>query len=443
MRRRDFLALALAATQASHAQESVSHALVGGQLIDGYGGKPVEDSVVLISGERVSAVGRIGELKVPEGATVVPTEGLTVLPGLSDLYVQLSRLGHGDSLRWDSAYLPIAERVVTPVAANALLMAGVTTVRDVATPLEAAIDVRERIRAARIPGPTVYSGGPVLEHDPPPEVHAYRWGVSGEKEARERVARLAAAGVDFVTVADVSHLASAELAAIVGAAHEKDLPVQALIGADGEIAHALGAGVDGLLSLGPGADALPGEALAAFETRARRGTPAQLVPALAPVVNMEWLIENHAPLDDERWRAGLPALVAEELRESLRDLPAVASSYQPLAQRRAAQGERARAARDAGAMLLVGSGAGAPAHLLARATWQEIEAWVRAGLATPMEAIRRATYWPAVALGVPHESGAVAPGKYADIIAVRGDPLRHVDRLADVELVFRRGARRR
>jgi imidazolonepropionase-like amidohydrolase len=60
-----------------------------------------------------------------------------------------------------------------------------------------------------------------------------------------------------------------------------------------------------------------------------------------------------------------------------------------------------------------------------------------------MEVIRRATYWPALALGVPHESGAVAPGKYADILVVRGDVLRYIDRLADVEFVFRHGVRHR
>jgi imidazolonepropionase-like amidohydrolase len=449
MQRRDFLSFAAAfAAAAARADETaapdaVSHALVGGRLLDGYGGPPVEDSVILLSGERISAVGRMGELPVPAQATQLSTEGCTVLPGLADLYVHLARLGHGDPARWDSVYLPLAQRVVTPAAARALLLAGVTTVRDVGTPLEAAIEVRERIRAQRIPGPTVYVGGPQLEHDPPPAQRSYRWSINGEKEARERVARLAAAGVDFVTVADLMRISGPELAALVQAAHDKALQVHAVIGADAEIARAIAAGVDGLLSLGASAEPLPSEALAAFESRARRGSPVLLVPALAPVENLAWLRENHGPLDDPHWREGLPPLVADDLRESLRDLNTVGAEYEPLALRRAAQGGRARAARDAGALLVVGSAAGAPAQLLPRATWQEMEAWVRAELATPMEVIRRATYWPALALGVPHESGAVAPGKYADILVVRGDVLRHIDRLADVEFVFRRGVRHR
>ena len=80
------LGLAVAASPAPQAQPAAAGgrtlALVGGRLIDGYGGRPLEDSVVLIEGERITAVGRVGELAVPAGAEVVSTEGMSVLPGL-------------------------------------------------------------------------------------------------------------------------------------------------------------------------------------------------------------------------------------------------------------------------------------------------------------------------------------------------------------------------
>ena len=58
-----------------------------------------------------------------------------------------------------------------------------------------------------------------------------------------------------------------------------------------------------------------------------------------------------------------------------------------------------------------------------------------------MDAIRAATYWPAVAMKVDNEVGTVTPGKYADIIAVRGDVLRHIDLLQRVDLVMKHGKR--
>ena len=59
----------------------------------------------------------------------------------------------------------------------------------------------------------------------------------------------------------------------------------------------------------------------------------------------------------------------------------------------------------------------------------------------PMEAIRAATYWPAVAMRKEKEVGTISPGKIADVIAVRGDVLKHINLLSRVDLVIHRGAR--
>jgi hypothetical protein len=71
-------------------------ALVGGTLIDGNGGPPLRNSVVLIQGERIAAIGQAGELAIPEDAEVVSTEGMSVLPGLWDMHVHLMINGHAD-----------------------------------------------------------------------------------------------------------------------------------------------------------------------------------------------------------------------------------------------------------------------------------------------------------------------------------------------------------
>jgi hypothetical protein len=101
-------------------------------VIDGYGNAPIANGVVVIENDRIVAVGGRGQVLVPDGAEVISTEGMTVLPGLWDMQVQLMRLGHGDTARWNETYAPLAERVVMPIAARQLLQAGVTSARDVA-----------------------------------------------------------------------------------------------------------------------------------------------------------------------------------------------------------------------------------------------------------------------------------------------------------------------
>lgn len=111
-------------------------ALVGGTLIDGYGGDPIKNSVILIKGERIEAVGTIGALKVPKDYDVISTEGMSVLPGLWDMHVHIMINGHADYAYWDKTYPPLLEDVIMPASAEQLLMAGVTSARDLGGPLE-------------------------------------------------------------------------------------------------------------------------------------------------------------------------------------------------------------------------------------------------------------------------------------------------------------------
>ena len=92
-------------------------ALVGGTLIDGFGGAPIRNSVILVDGERITAVGREGELAIPAGAEVISTEGMDVLPGLWDNHVHLMIVGHGDYDHWDKTYPPLFRSTIMPAAA--------------------------------------------------------------------------------------------------------------------------------------------------------------------------------------------------------------------------------------------------------------------------------------------------------------------------------------
>src|SRR5947209_10287546 len=79
-------------------------ALVGGRLIDGYGGPPLANSVILIDGERITAIGTVGTMPVPPQTEVISTEGMSVLPGLWDCHVHTMILGHSDYAHWDKTY---------------------------------------------------------------------------------------------------------------------------------------------------------------------------------------------------------------------------------------------------------------------------------------------------------------------------------------------------
>ena len=119
-------------------------ALVGGALLDGTGALPVRDGVVLIRGDRIERVGTVATLPVPAGYESISTEGLTVLPGLWDLHVHLIYSGHPNPGAWfrhDTEF----QSVTIPASARQMLMAGVTSVRDLAAPAAAVLDVKRQV----------------------------------------------------------------------------------------------------------------------------------------------------------------------------------------------------------------------------------------------------------------------------------------------------------
>src|SRR5688500_10330857 len=198
----------------SQTRSATVEALVGGTLIDGYGSKPIRNSVVIIEGERIKAVGQVGSLAVPTGAEIISTEGMSVLPGLWDMHVHLMINGHSDYAHWDRTYPALFERVIMPASAKQLLLAGVTSARDLGAPLAASINVRNAIRSGRIPGPTLYISGPFIQHEPYPGTELFRWGVKGEADARAKVRRLANAGVDVIKLIDQDQMTLAEVRAV-------------------------------------------------------------------------------------------------------------------------------------------------------------------------------------------------------------------------------------
>jgi imidazolonepropionase-like amidohydrolase len=416
--------------------------LAGGTVVDGYGNAPIPDGIVVIDGERILAVGGVGQVAIPEGAEIVSTEGMTVLPGLWDMQADLMRLGHGDSTRWNETYGPLAERVVMPIAARQLLAAGVTSARDVAAPIDAAVHVRGRVRERIIDGPTLYVSGPALRKLAPAGTGAWQWEVNGGPDVRAKVQRLAGAGVDYLLLADLGMWTAEELEAVVSEARLRGLPVHAFAEQPADVVRGAAAQLDGFLGTAMGAAPFPAEVMQALSGRLTQAgaRPIAWSPAISAVLNLAALQQNREPLDDPRAIAELPDLVATDIKGSLASLDRIAATELPVA---AAPSlcEKLRQLDQANVLLLVGSGAGAPGHLHSRATWQEIDFWVRQCGIPATRAIRAATHDAATAMGVGHESGAISPGKIADIIAVRGDVLRDPGLLQSVDIVIKRGRR--
>jgi len=225
-------------------QSNQIKALAGGMLIDGFGGKPIRNSVIIIDGERIKAVGQIGALQIPAGAEIISTEGMSVLPGLWDMHVHLMINGHSDYTHWDKKYPALFESVIMPASAKQLLLAGVTSARDLGGPLQASIGVRDAINAGKISGPTLYVSGPFIQHEPYPGTELFRWGVSGAVEARAKVRRLAQAGVNCIKLIDQDQMTMDEVNAVVDEAHKNKLTVVAHAHRPEEIRRGLAAGVD-------------------------------------------------------------------------------------------------------------------------------------------------------------------------------------------------------
>jgi imidazolonepropionase-like amidohydrolase len=431
------LLLGTAAGTAAPAEPRPTLALVGGQVIDGYEGTPIHDGVVLIAGERIVAVGRKGEVEVPAGTPTLDTSGMSVLPGLMDMHVHLMIVGHADYEHWDTTYLPRLRDEIMPASARQLLESGVTTARDLGAPLEDSLSVRSRIERGEIQGPRLFVSGPFIQRRPYTEhERAFRWGVNGPEDARAKVQKLVDAGVDVIKLIDQDQLTDAEVEAVVETAHRGGKPVVAHAHREDEIRMGLKHGVDCFEHTGLGTEpGYPEDILAGLR---KRNAALYWCPTIAPLLLTEYTARSFPDrLDDPRWQRDLPKDVVADVRQSLLRLTSL--DYFTLTFRRIPTLEtKFRQLRETGVTLLVGTDSGIPGNFHTDSTWREIEAWTRFGM-TPMQAIAGATRWPARFLGKEKELGTLAPGRYADVIAVRGDVLAFPALLQRVDVVIKGG----
>jgi imidazolonepropionase-like amidohydrolase len=431
----------LLGASASSAQGPRRTALVGGTLIDGTLRDPIKNSVILIEGERIVAVGTTETLPVPADAKRISTEGMTVLPGLWDMHVHLMLNGHADYAHWDRTYLPQLRNVIMPASAKQLLMAGVTGARDLGAPLEDSIAVRDAIRSGRIPGPTLFVSGPFIQKAPYPGTEAFRWGVSSPADARAKVRRIAAAGVDVVKLIDQDQMSDAEIAAIVDEANRQKLPVVAHAHRPEEIRRGLKHGISYFEHTGLGAaPEYPEDVTGALRERTGNmaAGPVFWTPTIEGLFNFPHVVRNQEHVDRTEWHEGLTPEIIADIRQSLAH-PERIGYFQQTPQRWPTLKRKFQQLRESGVVLLIGTDSGIPMKFHSGSTWNELDVWVNQLGVPAMDAIRAATYWPAVAMKADKDYGTVTEGKYADIIAVKGDVLKQVALLQRVDIVVKHG----
>jgi imidazolonepropionase-like amidohydrolase len=405
-------------------------ALVGGMLVSGYDlVPPLHHAAVIIEGNRITWVGPAADAKIPPDAEVIDTSGRTMMPGLMDLHVHLMLLGHGNYPRWFPWSVEYGVGRVMEISARQLLMAGVTTAVDLSGPLEASLAVRDRINRGELKGPRMLMSGPWVSLSqgrfPPEQVV-----VSTPDEAYAATETLARAGVDVIKAYPMS---AAHYAKVVEAAHKHGLKVYAHAVDEQLVKAALAGGVDVITHPG-GGDGPPYDPSFVHElVTSKRPVTATAIHRFV----YSQTIAFPGRLRDQRLKADFPDDLWREVQDSFANWQTL--SYFQAAGRDALFGKpRLKQLVEAGVVMGMGTDSGTPMNFHTEALWREVEAHVEAGM-TPLRAISAATRTNAQIIGRGADLGTIEPGKLADIIVVKGDPLSHISALSEVETVVKDG----
>jgi len=423
MRARTFIAtLTLFCAACSHpaagqSEHSGQILLKTGRLLDIKAGRYIKDAAVLIEGEHIKEVGRAADLagRATE-ALVVDWQFATVLPGLIDCHTHLmARMGGGnDGYVLSLATKSEAFRALEGAAdARLTLAAGFTTVRDVESEGSQYADValRDAINQGLVAGPRMLVStrgiAAVGQYEPfgvSPDLVGFPTGaqtISGAEEARRAVREQIGNGANWIKVyADWSEptLTVEEMKVIVEEAHKHKRKVAAHANTPEGIHNALTAGVDSIEH---------GHRIDSANLESMKAQGVFLVPTVGVIDARAADLPNDEII--QKRFAGFMAHIDEALKTAKTLGVKIAAGFD--ASEAKGQGKNA----------------------------DELVALVKHGL-TPIEAIRAATTSAAELLGWEDRVGAIEPGKFADLIAVEGDPLADITVLRSVKFVMKGGA---
>jgi imidazolonepropionase-like amidohydrolase len=431
-------ALASAFAQQPGAPAARKLALAGGMLLDGYEAPPIHHAAILIEGDRIVQVGLAAQVTIPPDYVVIDTSGRTMMPGLVELHGHLIILGHGNYGTW----FPWIETNggektlvgVMEISARQMLMAGVTSAVDLGAPLGPSISVRDRIARGEIPGPRLSVSGPWITRSVG-GMTAQFGGISiaSSQQAAAETEKLIKGGVDVIKAH--AGLTREDYKAIVDTAHEHDVRVHAHVYAEGDVRNALETGVDVLTHAGSAGTAPPYSA----------GLVTDIVNAGRPVVitaaHRAWIYPDTADfperLQDPQLAADFPRVIYEEVQDSLKNWRAL--GYFQSTDREMRFRERGlKQFIEANAVMGMGTDSGTPMNFHPEALWREAKAHVDMGM-SPLRAISALTRVGARILGRTRDLGTIEPGKLADVLVVRGNPLFDIVALSNVEIVVKGG----
>jgi imidazolonepropionase-like amidohydrolase len=431
-------------------------------------GKPAQpDMTVVMTGERITALGRTGRIKIPQGAEVVDASGKFLIPGLCDMHIHLT-------ITPEQA---VSREVILPM----LVAYGVTSVRDMGGDWQRLQQLRQEIASGKLIGPRIIAPGPFVDGPQPPSASVRP--VSNEAEARQAVRALQAQGVDFIKVQ--SGLTLDPYLAVMAEAKRLSIPVEGHVPEAVSAMEVVRAGQRSIEHISP---VLPGDAglvlgcssreselraeLAELNRAARqpnadrqplrtrqRALQAQFFSTYNTekaatlfalmIKNQTWAVptliwsKTFAPLSSNDLPADWPLnSIPPALRDrwqTRRDAVVKASTPEDFAFRkmlfeksREFVGELHRAH----VPLLAGTDALDAYVLPGFSLHQELELLVAAGL-TPIEALQTATRNPAQFLGALSSRGTIETGQLADLVLLTANPLsdiRHTRRIAGVVL---------
>jgi imidazolonepropionase-like amidohydrolase len=402
---------------AAIAQTPTRTLLRTGHILDVKTGAEPAAQTIIVTGDRITAITPTASTPRQPGDTEIDLTRYTVMPGLIDVHTHLTMANNFDPY-FELSMTPAKEAIIGVENAKVTLEAGFTTVRNVGASDYTDVALRDEINAGHIPGPHMQVSGPPLgitgghcdENLLPFEYHLVADGVAdGIAAVQHKVRQNIKYGADLIKICatggvlskgddpQASQYTLEEMQAIVADAHRLGRKVAAHAhGAQG-ILWATEAGVDSIEH----GSYLDEEGIAAMK---KHGT--YFVPTAYLV---DWMQQS----------GHLPALYQQKMK----DVSAV-------------EKQNAIRAIKAGVKVALGTDAAVYPHGL---NAHEIDVYVNQFGMSPLEGIQTGTINAADLMGWTDRVGTLEPSKYADIIAIEGDPLKDVRLLQHIPFVMKSG----
>src|ERR1700733_9892117 len=412
-----FLASLQIAVLSSDAQQPPRTLLRTGHLLDVKTGAEPADQTIIVTGDRITATAPPASTPKQPGDTEIDLTHYTVMPGLIDVHTHLTMATNFDPY-FELSMTPAKEAIIGVENAKVTLEAGFTTVRNVGAGAFTDVALRDEINAGHIPGPHMQVSGPALgitgghmdENLLPYEYHVHGEGVAdGIPAVQHQVRENIKYGADLIKIGatggvlskgddpQASQYTLEEMQAIVADAHRLGRKVAAHAhGAQG-ILWASEAGVDSIEH----GSYMNEEDIAAMK---KHGT--YFVPTAYLV---DWMQEN----------GHLSPFYAQKMK----DVSAV-------------EKQNAIKAIKAGVKVALGTDAAVYPHGL---NAHELDVYVNQFGMSPLAALQTGTINAADLMGWTDRVGTLEPGKWADLIAIQGDPLKDVKILQHVNFVMKSG----